>query len=295
MSTHTELITLDGDDWTSPHWLLDVTQRIHALEAGNILFFPQLAFALSDEERALLDPSLADQKRKNISLDTDGTLHGLLHSTPSQSACCKAMILRYQQSANTLVSRLFPSYVGKLRAAPTSLRLHRVEHREQSWRQDDARLHIDAFPSRPNHGERILRVFTNIASGSPRVWRVGERFETIAKQFLPQTRALLPGVAWLMHRLGITKRRRTPYDQLMLQLHDAMKRDDHYQQHGMQQTIAFPAGCVWICYSDQVAHAVMSGQFMMEQTYFLAPENMSYPDYAPLSVLQRLCRKKLIA
>ena len=31
-----------------------------------------------------------------------------------------------------------------------------------SWRKDDSRLHVDAFPSRPNRGERILRVFCNV-------------------------------------------------------------------------------------------------------------------------------------
>ncbi len=31
----------------------------------------------------------------------------------------------------------------------------------------------------------------------------------------------------------------------------------------------FPPGSVWVCFSDQTSHAVMSGQFMLEQTFFL--------------------------
>jgi hypothetical protein len=48
-------------------------------------------------------------------------------------------------------------------------------------------LHVDAFPSRPIRGERILRVFTNIHPDSTqaRVWRVGEPFEDIARRYLP--------------------------------------------------------------------------------------------------------------
>ena len=59
----------------------------------------------------------------------------------------------------------------------------------QSWRADDRRLHVDAFPSRPNYGERILRVFTNVnPDGEPRVWRVGEPFEAVARRFLPRAK-----------------------------------------------------------------------------------------------------------
>jgi hypothetical protein len=169
------------------------------------------------------------------------------------------------------------------------LRLHQVETRNTSWRKDDSRLHIDAFPSRPNRGERILRVFVNVnPSGAPRVWRVGEPFETVARRFTPQIKPALPGSAWLLDTLGITKSRRSEYDHLMLNLHDAMKADLAYQRDAGQQTMAFPAGSAWVCFSDQTSHAVMSGQFMMEQTFFLAAADMVEPDCAPLAVLERV-------
>ena len=66
-----------------------------------------------------------------------------------------------------------------------------VSTRKQSVRADDRRLHVDAFPSRPNYGERILRVFTNVnPDGEPRVWRVGEPFEDVAPRFLPRAETL---------------------------------------------------------------------------------------------------------
>lgn len=291
----TELIQLHSTDWYTQSWELDAQQRLHALETGNVLFFPKLACALSPEEYELLDPQLTDPKQKNVSLDPNTDQLQGLQATPKQTACAYKLIKRYQQQAKTLITNLFPHYREKLRVAPTSLRLHRVETRATSWRKDDTRLHIDAFPSRPNHGERILRVFSNISpTQEPRVWRIGSDFETIARQFLPRTRKLPPGAAWLMHRLGITKRRRSAYDQLMLQLHDAMKHDMQYQTQGLQATVLFPAGSVWICFSDQVPHAVMSGQFMLEQTYFLAPEHMRFPEHAPLSILSRMLHRQLI-
>lgn len=291
----TELITLSNHDWHAQAWELDAQQRLSAIEIGNVLFFPQLAFPLSTEEQTLLDPNLADPKHKNISLDPNTQQLVGVKGNAEQTAMAYALIKRYQTQAQIFVENLFPHYRGSLRTAPTSLRLHRVETRTTSWRKDDSRLHVDAFPSRPNHGERILRVFSNISPTlEPRVWRIGERFEAIAQQFLPRTKKLLPGAAWLMHRLGITKRLRSEYDQIMLQLHDAMKHDMHYQQQGTQTTIPFPSGSVWVCYSDQVPHAVMSGQFMLEQTYFLSPEQMFYPEHAPLHVLTRILNRKLI-
>ncbi len=292
----TQLYTLNSNHWHAVEFdeLTTAAQRTSAIEKGSVFFFPNLAFLLSPEEQALLSPQLTNPKHKNISLQKNNYLKGLRGSA-AQHNCALAMISRYQQYTRVLINHLFPHYQHTLRTEPTSLRLHRVEARHTSWRKDDTRLHIDAFPSRPNHGERILRVFTNISpNGEARVWRIGAPFENIAQQFIPRTRSLLPGAAWLMHQLGITKRVRSAYDQLMLQLHDAMKSDQHYQNQGAQQTMHFPAGSTWVCYSDQVPHAVMAGQFMLEQTYFLAPQDMMHPEYAPLSILQGLTQKKLI-
>ncbi|WP_084186969.1 Kdo hydroxylase family protein [Andreprevotia chitinilytica] len=289
------LVILPGADWQQTHWRLADNTRTALLEQGKVLFFPQLAFALSDTERTLLDPQFADPKRKNISLDgKTGLLRGVAGNGATQTTFHQ-LVARYAQQATTLVDHLFPHYRGHLRAAPTSLRLHRVETRRTSWRHDDSRLHIDAFPSRPNHGERILRVFTNInPHGEPRVWQVGEPFQDVAEHMLPRLPRQWPGSAALLKALRITKQRRSAYDHIMLHLHDAMKADAYYQSDSGQQTIAFPPGSVWICFSDQVPHAVVSGQFMLEQTFFLSPTDMAHPDESPLAVLERLTGRPLV-
>ncbi|WP_347556231.1 Kdo hydroxylase family protein [Robbsia sp. KACC 23696] len=289
-----QILTLEGD-WQANGLSAPRTDVVAALERGRVLYFPHLAFTLDADERSLLDPAIADPKRKNISLSPDGSrLVGVL-GDDSRQARVRGLIARYQTLARGLIGGLLPEYDGKLRAAPTSLRLHRVETRKTSWRADDSRLHVDAFPSRPNHGERILRVFANVNPvGEPRVWRVGEAFDDVAKTFVPKIPAQKPGSAWLLETLRITKSRRTPYDHLMLGLHDAMKADLQYQQHCAQEEMRFPPGCVWVCFSDQTSHAVMSGQFMMEQTFFLPAASMVEPACAPLGVLERLTGKVLV-
>lgn len=293
--TESQIIEVASADWQGQQLSVPREALLAGVERGKVLYFPHLAFAIEGGERALLDPKVADLARKNISLAPNGgALVGVLGDAVTQSAV-RALIARYQANARSLVDGLFPEYRSKLRVAPTSLRLHRVETRETSWRKDDSRLHVDAFPSRPNYGERILRVFTNVnPDGAPRVWRVGEPFEDMAKRFLPAIKAQVPGSAWLMNLLHITKTPRSEYDHLMLHLHDAMKADMGYQQTSPQQEMPFPPGCVWVCFSDQTSHAVMSGQYMLEQTFFLPVNAMAQPDCAPLGILQRLKGRALV-
>ncbi|MBU2408214.1 MAG: Kdo hydroxylase family protein [Gammaproteobacteria bacterium] len=267
---------------------------IAALEAGKVLYFPQLRFELLPSETALLSPSILAPDVRNISLDAEGRLKGAAGDAAMQQAVA-AMIGRFRSQSRQLIDGLLPAYAAHLRLAPTSYRPVEVETRVQSWRADDRRLHVDAFPSRPNHGERILRVFTNVhPGGEPRVWRIGESFETVAKQFLPRARRYSAWKARALRTLRVTKSFRSEYDHLMLQLHDGMKADLDYQQRCDQETMPFPAGSVWVCFSDQTSHAVMSGQYMLEQTLHLPAARQYNADSSPLAILSRLTGRTLV-
>jgi hypothetical protein len=280
-----QVLTLDLGSWNvaSPE-----NRWIAALESGKVLYFPRLGFPLSRQEQALLRPELLEPKARNISLDAQGRLKGAAGNDAVQAAI-KAMMARFAGQARGLVESAFPGYAAHLRAAPTSLRPTQVSSRRQSVRADDRRLHVDAFPSRPNRGERILRVFANVnPQGEARVWRVGEPFVDAAKHFLPRAKPYSPWQARLLHTLGITKSLRTEYDHLMLQLHDAMKSDEAYQRDARQVRIEFPPGSCWVCFSDQTLHAAMSGQHMLEQTFHLPVANQYNPGASPLAILSRL-------
>ena len=287
----TQLVELDLADWAAA---TPEEEWIAALEAGKVLYFPKLAFALQPEERGLLTPSLLAPKVRNISLDASGTLRGAAGDEAMQRSAA-AMVGRFRTQATQLIHGLLPHYVPALRLAPTSYRPAQVETRVQSWRADDKRMHVDAFPSRPNYGERILRVFTNVNPvGAPRIWRVGEPFETVAKRFLPRVKPYAAWQAKALQALRVTKSLRSEYDHLMLQLHDAMKADLDYQKNGPQQTVPFPAGSVWVCFSDQTSHAVMSGQYMLEQTLHLPAARQYNPEASPLAILSRLTGRTLV-
>ncbi|MBX9382460.1 Kdo hydroxylase family protein, partial [Serratia marcescens] len=269
---------------------------VSELEQGKVLFLPELAFTLSEQEMPLLDPALVDPKRKNISYQPlSGKLTGVAVAERRQQV--QQLLERYYQSCRQLIAGLLPEYQEALHHPTGSLRLHPVSawRANSSWRKDDSRLHVDAFPSRPNYGERILRIFTNInPHGEPRQWRVGEPFPELAERFMPRLARYSALSSWLQHQVRITKTRRSHYDHLMLQLHDAMKADGDYQQRGPQLALAFPPGSSWICFSDQTPHAAMGGQFMLEQTFLLPVNKMQDPQRSPLKVLEQLRGQPLI-
>ncbi|QHI96967.1 3-deoxy-D-manno-oct-2-ulosonic acid (Kdo) hydroxylase [Xylophilus rhododendri] len=286
-----QILELDLADWKAAE---ADPALIAAVEAGKVLYFPRLHFTLWPQEAALLRPDMLAEGKRNISLDAQGQLKGAAGSAEEQKDLA-AMVGRFRANAVALVHGLLPDYRPHLRLAPTSFRPTQVESRTQSWRADDKRLHVDAFPSRPNRGERILRVFANVnPMGQPRVWRVGEPFEDVARRFLPKARPYARWQAKLLQKIGVTKSLRSEYDHLMLQLHDGMKGDALYQQNAPQATMPFAAGSAWVCFSDQTPHAVMGGQFMLEQTLHLPPEAQYNVASSPLAILTRLAGHPLI-
>lgn len=264
---------------------------IAALEAGKVLYFPnfgQHGFAPQKEELALFREDIRDPKIRNISLSQAGDLKGVVGDDATR-ALMAGMIGRFRAEAESLLGNLVPRYGEHLRRGATSFRPSVVQNRVQSWRADDRRMHVDAFPSRPNYGERLLRVFTNVnQDGEPRVWRVGEPFEDVARRFLPKAKPYSAWQAKLLNALHVTKSLRSEYDHLMLQLHDGMKSDLDYQKNAPQVTFNFPPGCAWVCFSDQASHAVMAGQYMMEHTLQLSPMHQYDKDASPLAILTRM-------
>ena len=270
-------------------------QAITNLEQGNVIFLPKLNFTLNDNEQKFLTPEIADPNAKNISYQLQSNqLWGIRNLTEEDYAALKAMLHRFAVTAESLINNLFPHYSGHLQMAKTSFRPLQVSNRNSSYRKDDRRLHVDAFPSAPNQGRRILRVFSNInPQDEPRVWRLGENFEQVAKRFLPEIRPPMPFSASVFKLLKITKSLRTAYDHYMLKLHDAMKKDLNYQKDVAQETVAFPAGSTWIVQTDDVSHAAMSGQYLLEQTFYLPVEAMQNSQKSPLKILERLLNRKL--
>jgi hypothetical protein len=283
-------------DWTGPFAPETQAAALAALEAGRVILCPRLPFEVAADEQVLLDPAVGDDSRKNVSLDPATGKLGASSLPPDEAARLAAMMQRFSDQAQGLLQGLLPRYAPALERARTSFRPTEIAGRLYTPRHDDKLLHVDAFPSRPLAGKRILRLFSNIAAdGSVRKWKVGEPFADFAPRFLPRLKPQAPGAAWLMQSLGLTKARRTAYDHLMLSLHDTGKLDGAYQAGAPQTRLDIPAGATWFCFTDQVLHAALAGHCCLEQTFHLPVEAMAEPERSPLKVLERLSGRRLAA
>jgi hypothetical protein len=284
---------LDIGSWHGPITPEVRTIAVDALEAGKILYAPKLRFELSYAERRALAPKCLDGKSKNVSFDAEAEVLRGTRCQGIELAELTRVMKRYQTRASDFIAALCPAYAGHLTAGLTSFRPIEIAGSGTSSRRDDHRLHVDAFPSLPLQGARILRIFSNINPLAHRIWHVGEDFEKAVARFMPRVRRPLPGEFSLLSFLRVVTGRRSEYDHYMLGIHDRMKADRNYQAQVSQTEIAFPPGATWICFTDSVSHAPISGQFAFEQTFYLPVTAMKDPERSPLRILERLAGRPL--
>ena len=260
------------------------------LENGQILFCPNDGFLVENHENELLNDCILAPKKKNISFDyIKNEIQGIQNSlkkTPVNDLTMN-MMKRYAEYARHLVDTLCPSYSEHLIWGRTSYRPMEIKNRSTSKRQDDTKLHVDAFSATPVNGLRILRVFCNInPHQKPRIWNVGEDFSEVLATFASRIPDYNKKFAKMMYHMGLTKKVRSAYDHYMLNLHDLMKLDNHYQNSVAKENIQFPSQSTWMVFTDQVSHAALSGKFLLEQTFYLPVHAMKNPELSPLKRLQ---------
>ena len=268
-------------------------QAARLLEHGSVLLLPDLDFDIAGFEEVLF-AEVSEAGSKNVSYNPATRLLKGATAEGAARARLTEIVARYSAWSEAVVRELMPAYAADLQVGRTSWRPRSADH-NMSKRKDDRRLHVDAFPSTPVRDRRILRVFRNVnPAGEARFWRVGEPFADYAVRFLPRARAAAPGAAMLMQTLGLTKGRRSAYDQLMLQLHDQAKEDDAYQAAAPHWDVSFPAGATWMVFTDQVVHAALGGRYAFEQTFYLPVTAMEAPETSPLRTLEQLRGRALI-
>lgn len=267
--------------------MIDSEQTTLALEQGKIIYLPSLGFNLFDDEFCLLDEKRLAPKQKNISYNhLSKSLNYLNQAYLADKDLTLGMMSRFANYANHLIEMLFPKYLKHLEWGRTSFRPAEIMGRQTSVLKDDTRLHVDAFKSTPVQGKRILRVFSNINQyNKPRVWHIGEEFEEVLSRFKPHIPGYSRFMASIQAMFKLTKTKRSLYDHMMLSLHDQMKLDEQYQDQVNKIEFHFPAGSAWIVFTDQVSHAALSGQHLLEQSFYLPVGAQVYPEYSPFSQL----------
>ncbi len=278
------------------------------LEAGDILYFPKSPVPLSkDDASFLLGQQQTDSSlHKNIAYKPNiDRLSGFDAKAASPAAVerLRDAMRRYSQSVAAFLTEFLAPYQANWQLDYASFRPQEEQGRDLTLRRRNDLLHTDAFPTRPTHGSRILRFFSNVHPARTRDWVVSDPFAEMVRQFAPGRIAPDPGNA--LSRAGkaaaravglgaaIPSLKRSPYDDFMMRFHNFLKEDPQWQAHCPKYAFQFPPGSSWMVYTDTVPHAVLAGQYALEQTFLVRPQAMVRPEVSPLRILEEMARSRL--
>jgi 3-deoxy-D-manno-oct-2-ulosonic acid (Kdo) hydroxylase len=280
------------------------------LEAGEILFFPQSPIPFRPEDLSFLlgQQQTGSALHKNIAYKPNlDTVSGLDAGTTSTADLVRLQTImrQYSKEVTRFLTRFLSPYQGRWQLDYASFRPQEEEGRDLPLRRRNDLLHTDAFPTRPTRGARILRFFSNINPTRTRDWVVGEPFSVLAPRYAPSelplpapggsaTRALrsLANTAGLGRAIPSLKR--SPYDDFMMRFHNFLKENPSFQANCHKESLQFPPGSSWMVYTDMVPHAVLSGQYALEQTFLVEHSALVAPESSPLSVLEAMTHSALV-
>jgi hypothetical protein len=279
------------------------------LEAGDILYFPQTPVPLtSDNIGFLLGQQQADSSlHKNIAYKPAlDKLSGFDAKTADPAAVARLQqIMRgYSTAVVEFLTRFLAPYHQHWKLDYASFRPQEEQNRDLPLRRRNDLLHTDAFPTRPTYGARILRFFNNINPSRSRDWIVSDPFVPTVRRFAPHDIAPRPGSP--LARLGkstaralglgaaIPSLKRSPYDDFMMRFHNFLKENPRFQSDCPKYPFQFPPGSSWMVFTDTVPHAVLAGQYALEQTFLVRHEAMVRPEVSPLKVLEEMAHAPLV-
>ena len=296
MNTPSPILEITTTEPDRARWYCD------QLERGKVLLFKGIPFDFPQADRDFLlsQKQTGSRFHKNISYRPGKDLLKGASSDSADSERLQRIMQHFSREATGFVSRLLAPYAGKLKLDFASFRPLEEQGRDLPLHKRNDLLHVDAFPTRPTRGGRILRFFVNINPSAGRVWNVGDPFDVLMPKLArantispPYRGAMTRSLAHLAATVGLPVADRTRYDEYMLHLHDWLKENSDFQQNTPKQELVFPPGSTWMVYTDGVPHAVMSGRYALEQTFIIPPEAFVTPAVAPVRVLETVTGKRM--
>ena len=279
------------------------------LETGDILYFPETPVPILQEDLAfLLGQQQSDSSlHKNIAYKPNiDKLSGMdtKAGDAGAEARLQSIMREYSKSVVAFLTGFLSPYQARWELDYASFRPQEEQGRDLPLRKRNDLLHTDAFPTRPTYGARILRFFNNIHPNRTRDWVVGDPFATIVKQFVPAEIAPSPdsGLSRVAKGVGravglgaaLPSVKRSPYDDFMMRFHNFLKENARFQTECAKYPWQFGAGSSWMVYTDTVPHAVLAGQYALEQTLLVKPEALVAPESSPLKVLEGIAGTTLV-
>jgi hypothetical protein len=279
--------------------LPEATGLEERLERGEVVFFPTCPFPLPEAgDRAFLFQQRQNRIHKNISFNPQsGRLSGFCFQANEHTDRLRDLLRNFGERTTEWLGRLLPRYAAGWRRDRISLRPEEEAIRPLRLTARNDLLHFDAFPNRPTHGARILRLFVNINLSEARVWVTSDTF---ARLFARYGRlAGLPGGggSWsgrlrdrLLRLFDPGRMGRGEYDSFMVRFHNFLKADDAFQEGCRKHFWKFPPNSLWLAFTDGVSHGELRGRYALEHSFFVPREYLVAPDVAPAAVLERACQ-----
>jgi hypothetical protein len=265
------------------------------LERGEVVYHSTCPFPLpAGTDSFLLEQSLG-RGHKNISYDPHTSrAGGFRRHSRAQAERLRELLADFSRNATAWLAGYLPRYARAWRLDQVSYRPEEEATRRLRRTSRNDLLHVDAFPRRPTNGWRILRLFVNVNPSAARVWITADPFARLLERYgeavgLPSGPERLPG--WLGRLLG--KRQRSAYDSFMLRFHNYLKANDDFQS-GPRQVWHFPPGSLWLAFTDSCSHAVLSGRYALEHSYFVSPDGLAVPAESPAALLARACGQPVL-
>jgi hypothetical protein len=280
------------------------------LESGNILFFqtPPFSFPQDEINFLLAQRQGGSSARKNIAYKPD--LDKVTNHVTDDLFVAEKMreVLRnYSQKVTEFLRILLSPYEKLWKLDYASFRPFQEKGRKLRLRARNDLLHCDAFPTRPLHGARILRFFTNINPIESRKWITSKPFGDLAVEFGGDHGIPFPSSVGfslkdrlerkmkdLLRKAGLKIPLRSPYDKFMLKLHNFLKENEDFQKNCPKDHWEFPPNACWAVFTDLVSHAALSGQYALEQTFIIPQKALLFPEMAPVSIIERLSNRNMI-
>lgn len=265
------------------------------LEEGKILYFPESPFPLSGADTDVLLRQRLSQAgwHKNIAYRPRQDRVTGFDTAHADAKKLHVALRNYSRQSLAYVAALLPAYGECWRLDYASFRPLEEQGRQLRLHARNDLIHVDSFPKRPTHGDRILRIFMNINPAAERHWITGEPLDVLAaemgadfaRSFLRPPRLSLWKRAARMVHLG---KPASAYDDAMRGIHQLMKENSEFQANCQKHHSHFPPGSAWLVFTDAVPHAVVSGQYALEQTVIVPRSAMRLPQRSPAAVLERL-------
>lgn len=268
------------------------------LEKGGIIFFPETPFVISQKDREFLlrqKQKEADYHKNIAYRPAENRVTGFDATSKEDAESLHRIMQDFHGQVYKFLEAFLQPYARGWKADFATFRPIEEKGRKMRLRARNDLLHVDSFPTRPIYGDRILRCFINLNPTRNRVWNTSDTFEQLLNTFRhdmppPRTVSDKPkkpnAFSKVAKALGLKAANTSGYDSWMLNFHNFLKENAVFQANTRKDRWELPPNSSWIVFTDMVSHAVLEGQYAMEQTFIVSKDDLVVPEKAPINLLR---------